>query len=97
MPGLRLTLSQAKRLWGLDEQTCAQALQLLIAVRFLDRRADGTHRRLANGAVPYPPAAYGQGRSHDNGGPNARPRTITIVMTSTQPRPHTATALAVLW
>jgi hypothetical protein len=54
MPGMRLTLFQAKRLWGLDEQTCAQALEWLIADRFLDRRTDGTYSRLTDGAVPYP-------------------------------------------
>lgn len=54
MPGLRLTLFQAKRLWGLDEQTCAQVLEWLIADRFLDRRTDGTYTRLTDGAVPYP-------------------------------------------
>jgi hypothetical protein len=26
MPGMRLTFSQAKRLWGLDEQTCPHRL-----------------------------------------------------------------------
>jgi hypothetical protein len=55
MPGMRLTLSQAKRLWGLDEQTCAQALELLITDRFLSRRPDGTYTRLTDGAPPYPP------------------------------------------
>jgi len=54
MPGMRLTLFQAKRLWGLDEQTCVQALEFLIADRFLDRRTDGTYTRLTDGAVPYP-------------------------------------------
>ena len=55
MPGMRLTLSQAKRLWGLDEQTCTQALELLITERFLNRRTDGIYTRLTDGAVPYPP------------------------------------------
>jgi hypothetical protein len=55
MPGMRLTLSQAKRLWGLDEHTCAQALELLITDGFLNRRADGTYTRLIEGAGPSPP------------------------------------------
>jgi hypothetical protein len=55
MPGMRLTLSQAKRLWGLDEQTCAQALELLTTDGFLNRRADGIYTRLTDGAVRYPP------------------------------------------
>ena len=55
MPGMRLTLFQARRLWGLDEQTCAQALELLITDRFLSRRPDGTYTRLTDGAPSYPP------------------------------------------
>jgi hypothetical protein len=57
MPGLRLTLCQAKRLWGLDEERCAQVLELLIADRCLVRKADGTYARLTNGSVQYPARA----------------------------------------
>ena len=35
MPGLCLTLRQAQRLWSLDEETCGEAIQLLIEARFL--------------------------------------------------------------
>ena len=54
MPGLRLTRAQAQRLWGLDEQTCLQLLELLIDQGFLHRRTDGTYPRLTDGAVPAP-------------------------------------------
>jgi hypothetical protein len=47
MPGLRLTLPQAQRLWGLDADTCAQLLQSLTDQQFLCRRSDGTYGRMA--------------------------------------------------
>jgi hypothetical protein len=31
MPGMRLTMSQAQRLWCLDGDTCAQVVALLVA------------------------------------------------------------------
>ena len=34
-PGLRVTVSEAARFWGLDEQTCEQVLAHLFATRFL--------------------------------------------------------------
>jgi hypothetical protein len=37
MPGLRLTVRQAQRLWGLDAETCSQAIELLVEARFLRR------------------------------------------------------------
>ena len=30
MPGLRLTLSEAQRLWGLEPDVCAQVIDLLV-------------------------------------------------------------------
>jgi len=41
MPGLRLSLAQACRLWSLDEATCREALSQLVQTGFLCRRADG--------------------------------------------------------
>ncbi len=35
MPGLALTRAQAQRLWGLDEPTCQDLLDTLVAARFL--------------------------------------------------------------
>ena len=41
MPGLRLTLMQARRLWGLDILTCSAALAALESAGFLTRTRDG--------------------------------------------------------
>jgi len=35
MPGLRLTVTQAQRLWGLDEGSCRQVIDVLIGASFL--------------------------------------------------------------
>jgi hypothetical protein len=51
MPGLRLTLAQALRLWGLDEPTCSAALQTLLESKFLSRRIDGTYARATDGQL----------------------------------------------
>jgi len=48
MPGLRLTLPQAQRLWGLDAQTCTQLLQSLIDQQFLCVKHDGTYARMTD-------------------------------------------------
>ena len=37
MPGLCLTLEQARRLWDLDEETCNESLQFLVETTFLCR------------------------------------------------------------
>jgi hypothetical protein len=42
MPGLRLTLAQACRLWGLDHDRCREVVNTLVGVRFLKFAADGT-------------------------------------------------------
>ena len=47
LPGMRLTLQQARRLWDLDAETCREALEALVEQGFLVRvedqfcRADG--------------------------------------------------------
>jgi len=56
MPGLRLTFAQARRLWGLDEQTCAQLLQALTEQEFLRCGPDGTYARLTVRACDFPAA-----------------------------------------
>ena len=58
MPGLGLTLSQARRLWDLDERTCAQLLQSLTEQRFLCRREDGTYVRRSATAMGCPPCEW---------------------------------------
>ena len=45
MPGLRLTLAQAQRLWNLETATCEDALRHLIERRFLSRTLDGLYAR----------------------------------------------------
>lgn len=45
MPGMRLTLRQAMRLWNLDAATCEAALRYLVEHRFLSRTAQGAFRR----------------------------------------------------
>ena len=37
MPGLRLTLAQAARLWNIDRDTCVEALASLVGTGFLYR------------------------------------------------------------
>jgi hypothetical protein len=43
MPGLRLTFTQACRLWQLDGPTCHQVLDRLLGERFLQRTPDGSY------------------------------------------------------
>ena len=35
MPGLRLTLTQASRLWGLEERVCRSVVDALVGASFL--------------------------------------------------------------
>lgn len=49
MPGLRLTRQQAQRLWGLDGETCANLLAVLVYGMFLCFGSDGYYGRLAEG------------------------------------------------
>jgi hypothetical protein len=46
MPGLRLNISQAMRLWGLDREECRQVLDALVRASFLHqtRRGDFIRR-----------------------------------------------------
>lgn len=54
MPGLRLTLKQAQRLWGLDEETCARSLEFLVESRFLARTGRDSYVRLNDGNIALP-------------------------------------------
>lgn len=38
MPGLRLTLPEAQRLWGLDPEICAKVVDILVDRAVLRRR-----------------------------------------------------------
>src|SRR5512147_2078731 len=41
MPGLKLTVPQAQRLWGVDRRTCEAVIDELTESRFLSRTRDG--------------------------------------------------------
>jgi hypothetical protein len=45
MPGLRLTVAQAQRLWGLDRAACDAVLGALVDAKFLIRSRDGLYVR----------------------------------------------------
>ena len=46
MPGLRLTIPQAARLWGLDLPSCEAVVEVLIRCEFLQRTASGAVARV---------------------------------------------------
>ncbi len=45
VPGLRLTLREAERFWGLDSHRCKSLLEALVAASFLTRSAEGKYMR----------------------------------------------------
>ena len=45
MPGLRLTVRQAQRLWDLDAPTCRNLLDALVSTGFLNQSAEGAYAR----------------------------------------------------
>ena len=46
MPGLKLTLAQARRLWQLGEE-CLELLGMLVDAKFLCRKSDGRYARVS--------------------------------------------------
>ena len=54
MPGLRLTLEQAQRLWGLDAALCQLTLDALVESGFLRRTETGEYLRQSDGPVAVP-------------------------------------------
>jgi len=54
MPGLRLTLDQARRLWGVELSLCQIVLDALVEERFLYVKADGHYLRVTDGAEHRP-------------------------------------------
>ena len=51
MPGLKLTLPQAQRLWGLDPESCDTVLTDLVMTGFLARTLDGAFVRRDRSSV----------------------------------------------
>lgn len=49
MPGMRLTIEQATRLWTLDRETCANIFHSLVAARFLEIDPTGRYRKAHGG------------------------------------------------
>ena len=49
MPGLRLTMAQAQRLWGLDPIVCSGLLSDLVDAGFLVKFPDSTYGRRSDG------------------------------------------------
>lgn len=49
MPGMRLTVDQAMRLWMLDRGTCVKVLDSLVAAHFLERDFNGRYARAHSG------------------------------------------------
>ena len=56
MPGLKLTREQACRLWGVGHETCAAALEALLAEGFLHQTGTGKYV-----ALPRPGGSAGVG------------------------------------
>lgn len=52
MPGLRLTVAQACRLWQLDASTCQALLEQLVREAFLYRTPNGAYIALSLNAGP---------------------------------------------
>jgi hypothetical protein len=50
MPGLRVTEAQARRLWGLDADSCDALLGALVEAKFLFRTRDGAFMRVESAA-----------------------------------------------
>ena len=49
MPGMRLTVDQAMRLWMLDRETCSDVLSSLVAAHFLERDQSGRYMKAHGG------------------------------------------------
>ena len=59
LPGLRLTIVQAQRLWGLDRAACDSTLTKLVEARFLIRTPDGAFVRSDVSAPPRRRGGFG--------------------------------------
>ena len=57
MPGLRLTLDQAQRLFGLDHSVCIAILGSLVLAQFLSLEPDGRYARCTTEAISRRPVS----------------------------------------
>ena len=58
MPGLRISIAQAARLWAMEPHLCHAVLEALVDAKFLSRAHDGSYKRAADGRhIPAPHAA----------------------------------------
>ena len=58
MPGLRLTVAQAQRLYGVEPEMCQAILDALVDAKVLYRRSDGHYAQLtAESPRPHPAKA----------------------------------------
>ncbi len=55
MPGLRLTVDQARRLCGVDHVVCQAVLDALVDAKFLCLKSDGSYARETDGPLPRHP------------------------------------------
>lgn len=61
MPGLRLTVDQARRLCGVDRGVCQGVLDALVDAKFLCVKSDGSYARQTDGPHrPHPVKAEPQ-------------------------------------
>jgi hypothetical protein len=54
MPGLRLTLEQAPRLFGVERKPCKMVLDALVDEQFLCVKSNGAYARITDGEIPRP-------------------------------------------
>ena len=64
MPGMRLTRSQARRLWNLNQIACDQVLDALVEDGFLKQASDGAFLRQWSGRSELHEAVDGKESSH---------------------------------
>lgn len=58
MPGLRLKPEQAQRLCGVERALCQRVLDMLVDMKFLCLKQDGSYTRVNDGAdIPRPQPA----------------------------------------
>jgi hypothetical protein len=57
MPGMSLKVERVQRLCGVERAACAIALDSLVAMKFLYKKADGAYPRLSAESGPRPQPA----------------------------------------